>query len=702
MGISRANGAKAINQSHRVANVDVSISSLTDEDDRRAFMNLPQQSASRSLALTPLPEHSDALLRLLVTDEPDWDEIAALVLRDAALLLSLLEASPLSRQRLGSMLKTEVSRRLQRLGADLARTWLMQAVRPSAPAGARTRAMARQSIIVAECALHLARQTRNPHPDEAYIAGLWQMPADCGAEDTSAELHATLAERCGLPAPVVDALAFTHALEEQLLAAHPLVRLLWSARQLARPDWQEDLDRIGRVCGLSRESLASLRTDVAFIVGIDPMTAESPANLTAETGAEPSLPALAQPPCAPSDTILHDALFPMLVRDAFAGQDPEQVADRLELACRLLCGEASPLIVVPDAQGMLHALPSGSTPGLDEWFDELALRQDDDASVIALAMRSATATSWHAQSGAPVRSPRDWHVSRRLGRGGIVCLPLRDRRAVAVLGVDERQLVAPETRAVLTGLGAAAARAVLDARRKQTEQAEAEARIEARFREHARRIAHEASNPLTVIKNYLGIMARRHPDTPGPTLEMAAVHQELDRIADLLQRAGDAPALAAEPAFCRVAELLHDLRALYGESLFEDRGIRFELRTVTGMPPAAIPASALKQVLLNLFRNAAEALQPGGRFSVTVPGQVLSNGIPCLEIRLIDNGPGLPRERLIDLFGPRPSEKGDVHQGLGLSIVREILEQWRASILCRSQPGTGTSFQLLLPLDNST
>ena len=104
----------------------------------------------------------------------------------------------------------------------------------------------------------------------------------------------------------------------------------------------------------------------------------------------------------------------------------------------------------------------------------------------------------------------------------------------------------------------------------------------------------------------------------------------------LLQRAGEVPADSAEAERCSVPDLLQDLCVLYGDTLFESRGIRFDLRIAAGPGRVAMPDSALRQVLLNLFRNASEALQPGGRFAVTVPGQVLSNGVPCLEIRLID------------------------------------------------------------------
>jgi Signal transduction histidine kinase, nitrogen specific len=106
-------------------------------------------------------------------------------------------------------------------------------------------------------------------------------------------------------------------------------------------------------------------------------------------------------------------------------------------------------------------------------------------------------------------------------------------------------------------------------------------------------------------------------------------------------------------------------------------------------------------VLLNLFRNASEALLPGQRLVVSVFPLVNVDGCNCLEIRFVDNGPGLPAERALDPLSPGVSTKGGGHQGLGLSVVREILAQWNATLLCRTQVGTGTSFQIFVPLEQS-
>jgi hypothetical protein len=685
--------------------------------------------------IAPLPEHREALVCLLVAPAPEWEALGTLILRDPGLLYPILAAAPLARQRLASTLRGELTRRLELLGADLLRCWLLQQSWNGPPGGTQSRALSAQALLVAECALHLALETRYPHPDEAYLAGLWHnLGALCVAseappgtsngpgeapgaawhgspplrrDDRQVESGADLAARCGVAAPLADALAFDAPLDEHHLAAHPLVRLLWAAKSLARADWREATERVGAACGLAPEAVLSLRTDVGHLAAIGP---ERPPGVGMLAAAAPRAPVqtasqLASPgEAGEAGEAMRELVLAGLARGAFAGLDGGTAALRFAMACRLLCGEAPPLVVVADESEQLQALPLTDDDARDTvtWYGELAQRLDDETSVIALALRTRAATAWYRAVGA-TRSARDWHVARWLGRDGLVCLPLPLRRTtgVAVFGADESTVLAPAARRMLTDLASAAAAAVLDLRREEAARDEAGTRLEARFRAHARRIAHEAGNPLSVIKSHLELMAQRDPPGAATRNVLSILHDEIDRIAKLLQDAGHPPPEQPEPASCRVPEVLRELQTVYGEALFGNHGIRFELRVAEHLPPAAMPASALRQVLLNLYRNAAEALQPGRRFVVTVPGQVLANGVPCLELRLIDNGPGLPPERLADPFSTRASDKGEAHQGLGLSIVREILLQWHAFILCRSQPGSGTSFQLLIPLDKN-
>jgi len=661
---------------------------------------LSEQGLFPFRSFAPLAEHREGALRLLVPDAPDWDELASLILRDPALLCSIFVAAPLpTRQRLASTLRVELSQRLQVLGASVLRAWLLQLAWNAAPVERDARLRSGQALMVAECALHLALETRYPYPDEAYLAGLWH------------PFGSTVAQRCGLAGPLADALAFDHPLEEAALSAHPLVQLVRMARRLAREGWEHELPTLAQSCGLTVEALLSLRTDVGFLV----RQSSTPPALTDGTTDEPDdertggvSRVVARPAtsCGSDlDPVLDTALSGLL-RTAFIDLDPQRIAERLTMALRLLCGNHADavFVVAADEHGILQALPLGAGQDIAQPYGELGLRLEDETSVIALAARTASPSSRFLHPGIPPRSVPDWHIARWLGREGIRCVPLKlkDGAGVAVIAADELSPLPPAAARVVAALATAAARALRDLDQRQSARTETEERIAAHHREHVRRIVHEARNPLTVIKSYLGIVAQHHPDATGLAGKMDALHGELDRIADLLERATRPPAAEPEPARCRVPELLQELHGLYGESLFARRGIHFELRAAAVLPAAAIPGSALRQVLLNLFRNAAEALHPGGRFSVAVPGQVLANGRQCLEIRLIDNGPGLPAERLADLFSPRPSGKGSGHDGIGLSIVQEILQQWHGLILCRSQAGSGTSFQLLLPLDTNT
>lgn len=666
-----------------------------------------------------LPEHGEAILRLMRDKAFDWIEIADEVRRSPGLLYALLSAAPLGGHRLKNDLRNLLAERLQDIGEELLRAWLMQMNWCRPQASAAERSINTRSLLTAECALHLALETAYPHADEAYLVGHWLAletllfaPASVNeplyttlANDPACrrEVTATLISHCGVPLPVINALKLHDALEEQLQDAHPLGRLVWSAQALASEQWDARLEQVSRVTGLPVATLMSLRTDLFLIVtrGAAPEdttvartlpTPDSPHNSDRDATA-------CSWPTLPTDT-LHRAALRGSIRGAFANIPEERIGTRLTRACHLLCGMAAPVIVIADDDDRLRALQLNADSDIPAYFNELAQRLDDATSIIALALRTGVPTTRTDQESGPGRAVGDWHVSQWLGSAGMMCLPLpiRDCKAVALVGMRGDRSTDSATCQLMTELAVEAVDTWLDAERKKQLRATISAEIEARYHEHARRVVHEANNPLTVIQSYLSVMPDRHPETGGLSDELRIIQTELERLGTLLKQVANPPDLTPEASVCDVNELIEDMRTLYGDPLFTQRGIQLDLRTSRQLPPAALPASALKQVLLNLFRNASEALQPGKRFSIVVPGQLIVNGNSCIEIRVIDNGPGLPAERLSHLFSAGSSVKGGEHQGLGLSIVNDTLSKWGGSILCRSQPGSGTSFQLLVPV----
>jgi two-component system nitrogen regulation sensor histidine kinase GlnL len=132
--------------------------------------------------------------------------------------------------------------------------------------------------------------------------------------------------------------------------------------------------------------------------------------------------------------------------------------------------------------------------------------------------------------------------------------------------------------------------------------------------------------------------------------------------------------------------------------------MRFKEVFDPSIPPTAGSADQLMQVLLNLFKNAAEAMQPGGLITLKTayrPGVKLSlpgkrsQSLP-IEISVKDNGHGIAASILEDVFEPFVSTKAS-GTGLGLSLVSKIIADHGGVVDCKSDTG-GTEFRLLLPV----
>lgn len=640
------------------------------------------------------PAQRDALLGLLGATPPDLDSVAQCFLDDPVLLHALLRAMPLDGERLNDHLRDIVDTRIAALGSDLLTAWLLSRSSPASRASRTDIALRTQSQHAANLARSITQAAGHRFADDAALVALWSRLAQLlrvgplpggGHQAPSRQLNARLAEECGCHPLIGDALMLADSAEEQIAQAHPLTAIAWCANRLAaNPDhW---LDACSRVSGLSRDALMG-------IVAGQVAPALPAADDSLET--EAALPA----PLANSPSSLIEAALAGFAHMAFAGLDADALRRRYEAAARLLCDQ-HPFMVVVAQEGRLNLLPLTGEQTVAQLYRESAQPLDDEASVLALAVRSQTPTSWHRDDDGPGRSVRDWQLARWIGRSGFVCIPFTaGATAGAIVVAPERSpLPATDLARMLVSLTSAAAAVAVEQHAREALEERLRAQIEHRHREHARRISHEARNPLSVIRSYLHLIPQRHPDIAGLGDDLRIVHDEIERLGSLIDAASLPPEEPAEAPLCDVVTLLRDMQAMLDESLFGSRGIHLELRTLSALPAAAMPASALRQVMLNLLHNAADILHPGGRCTVALAGELIADGRRCIEIRVIDNGPGLPPERLGDLFSPQPSRKGGQHQGLGLSITRDILERWHARILCRSQNGVGTSFQLLLPV----
>ncbi|HEY5801693.1 MAG TPA: ATP-binding protein, partial [Burkholderiaceae bacterium] len=302
------------------------------------------------------------------------------------------------------------------------------------------------------------------------------------------------------------------------------------------------------------------------------------------------------------------------------------------------------------------------------------------------------------RDGAPLNLPEE-QLLRTMEANCLMCLPLAaNERCLGVLvaGVAPWQAQYLQSRArFLRSFGIQASMALQNALRNAAprqlggdEQSE-----------QSRRVIHEVNNPLAIIKNYLGVLAGKLSNDAAVSGEMAILNEEIDRVSSIINSLGK-PEQQKPQGPTDINRVVREVVQLFRGSQLPD-GIEI----VTRLPdlPSEIEAAGdpVKQILLNLIKNAIEAMPHGGKIDINTNGRVHRDGAVYLELCVHDNGPGIPDHVLTHLFSPVRSNKAGANRGLGLSIVQGLVRDLRGLIGCRSG-SSGTTFDLLLPLPDTT
>jgi signal transduction histidine kinase len=146
-----------------------------------------------------------------------------------------------------------------------------------------------------------------------------------------------------------------------------------------------------------------------------------------------------------------------------------------------------------------------------------------------------------------------------------------------------------------------------------------------------------------------------------------------------------------------VAKVVDDVLRLFRTTNFIPANVEIVVSMADADSRIEGDPDILKQILVNLVKNAIEALVgSGGRIEIANRGHVNRERRLYLELVVSDTGPGLSRDVLANLFSAVKSTKEGPHHGLGLSIVHNLVKKLNGHIACRSGT-TGTSFEILLP-----
>lgn len=209
-------------------------------------------------------------------------------------------------------------------------------------------------------------------------------------------------------------------------------------------------------------------------------------------------------------------------------------------------------------------------------------------------------------------------------------------------------------------------------------------------------LAHEIRNPLSTISLNLELLVEelQESDTARDQrmlTKLQRVQQECGHLDDILN---------AFLQFARVGELElveSDLNAAIREFVdfykptADESGIDVSPHLESNLPPVRLDGSLFRQVLLNLARNAQQAMPDGGLLELQT---FVRDGFVRLEF--IDTGQGMNEKTRSKLFQIFFSTKPN-GSGLGLPTVRKIVEAHNGTITCESDPGRGTRFSIALP-----
>lgn len=208
-------------------------------------------------------------------------------------------------------------------------------------------------------------------------------------------------------------------------------------------------------------------------------------------------------------------------------------------------------------------------------------------------------------------------------------------------------------------------------------------------------LAHEINNPLCGIQNVLEVVAK-YSSVSGEIKELVDLAlSECQRIKQLivnLQTFNRPSSGLREPTDLNgvISLMLKMCAKACGKA-----GIKVTTALAADLPPVMAVTDQIKQVLLNIFQNAIDAMAAaGGTLTVRTEWPA-----PWAKIQISDTGHGIADHELPYIFEPFISSKPALQgTGLGLSISHGIIKQHGGKILVSTEPGRGTTFSLLLPL----
>ena len=601
-----------------------------------------------------------------------------------------------------------------------------------------------QSLLTATLAQRIAQATEYTSRDEAYLTGLLNdvgrlilvstYPSEhesilLKTEDvqnvlwaekqligvTHCEVGAWLIGNWNLDSLMGDAIRYHHEPLEQVQESFPLVKIIHLASLLGENNYGSELiaetaDRLfgidssdvrGIVEGATEEVL-QVADDLDIRIAV-PGTEEFDSQ--PEAASEEEIDEQSQ--AALTNRIKSISLLSGFLEGLIQAGDVEDILMAFERAVNILFDIEKVVLFLPDrSEGFLQGQTS-PTSSMQHLSQGLTLSVQKSSSVIVESFKDAGVA--YLSVAEPPRNMADAQILKAFGCSTLLLMPLAaDQQTIGIglLGLPESMNVLSHSdlklmRVITQQVG----QSLYLERMKVKKAEEIEAERMAAVSMTARKVAHEINNPLGIITNYLATMSLKFSRDDDIQDELGIIGEEINRISSMVNQMD----MFSQSAFTRLEKtdvntVIGDLVHLIRPSLFKPAATTLTFRPDNNLPRIMASRDALKQVIINLLKNAAEAMSDGGDVSIItsrVAQHQHEEGVPPadgIEIIVEDTGPGLPDTVKQNLFKPFVTTKVDGHSGLGLSIVDKTVRELGGTIRCESEPEEGTRFTIYFPV----
>jgi signal transduction histidine kinase len=294
-------------------------------------------------------------------------------------------------------------------------------------------------------------------------------------------------------------------------------------------------------------------------------------------------------------------------------------------------------------------------------------------------------------------------IARKERLVSMLAVPLTfGKKAVGVLAVytQQRHRFSNDEVKILTTLGELSAVAI-EKGRLLTRVVDMEEKLRASERLSAlgllaAEIAHEIRNPLTVMQMLFHALVETLPMDPTSQRDAELISEKMRQMNRILDQVLSF-ARSSEPIKEQVdaRQLIDDVFLLTRHKL-QQQGIEVRSTVSDNLLPFRADRPQVEQVLLNLILNAADAMPTGGTLRLSAAPEEF-DGRPHLALSVRDNGQGMSPDQIENLFAPFLTYK-ESGTGIGLAIVKKIMENHSGKVQVESKLGQGTRFKLLFPI----